>query len=434
MIKVAIQKLGINQLNAMQNTAIAASREQDDIILLSPTGSGKTLAFLLPLLEKMDHDRLGIQAIIIVPSRELAMQIEQVFRKLQSGFKVNCCYGGHSFKTEQQNLSESPALLIGTPGRLSDHIRRESFDPTPIRYLILDEFDKSLELGFQKDISFIVKKLLLVEKQTLTSASDSLKIPDFLKLKNPNRLNFLSKTENPGLSLKIIKTKEAEKLDGLFALLCHINTNSSLVFCNHRDAVERISKVLQQKGIHHGLFHGKLEQEDRERNLVKFRNGSFRTLICTDLAARGLDIPEIDTIIHYQLPHKSDSFLHRNGRTARMHATGNSYLVFSEADKWPDYLDPETETLELPEKFTIPQNSDWTTLYIGGGKKDKINKVDIVGLMFKKGQLDKGDLGLIEVKDKFSYAAVKTSQAQVMIKKLHGERIKKKKVKIEIAR
>ena len=206
-----------------------------------------------------------------------------------------------------------------------------------------------------------------------------------------------------------------------------------LIFCNHRDAVERISDLLWNRGLVHDIFHGGMEQEDRERALLKFRNGSHRILITTDLASRGLDIPEIEYVIHYQLPHNEEAFIHRNGRTARMHAKGTSYLIL-EADEKLAYLKQQPEIEELPAKNVIPQPIPWETLYIAAGKKDKINKVDIVGLLLKKGKLEKEDLGLIEVLDHTSYAAVKSDRIVHVLNLIKSEKIKNKKVKIEVSR
>lgn len=420
----------------MQEAALDTPKDRD-LILLSPTGSGKTLAFLLPLLATIKTDIPTVQVLIIVPSRELALQIEQVFKAMGSGFKANCCYGGHPVAVEINNLSQPPALLIGTPGRLAHHLRRKTFDTGTIHTLILDEFDKSLEFGFHEDIAYIMKQLPALERRVLTSATQLDDIPSFTGVTQPLLLNYLTRVESiPKLEQKIVFTEAADKLDTLFALICKISTEPTLVFCNHRDAVERISDLLWDRGLTHDIFHGGMEQDDRERALLKFRNGSHRILVTTDLASRGLDIPEIRHIIHYQLPHTADAFLHRNGRTARMHATGTSYLLVAPDEK-PAYLSSIVESPEvvtLAENPVIPPPTPWQTLYIGAGKKEKINKVDIVGLLLKKGGLAKEDLGLIEVLDHSAYAAVKREQIGPLIKHIANEKIKGKKIKIEISR
>ena len=337
MIKKALGNLKISTLNEMQHAALNADK-RSDIILLAPTGSGKTLAFLLPLLDVLDAGVPFVQALILVPSRELALQIEQVFKSMGNGIKVNCCYGGHSTKIESNNFTQPPALLIGTPGRIAHHLRRENFSTDKITTLILDEFDKSLEFGFQEDMAYIIRQLPALKKRVLTSATKMQEIPAFTGVKHPVEINFLhNKSNAPDLELKAVVAEAADKLEALFSLICKIGDKATLIFCNHRDAVERISELLWHQGLVHDIFHGGMEQEDRERALLKFRNGSHRILITTDLASRGLDIPEIEHVIHYQLPHNEEAFLHRNGRTARMHAKGTSYLILA-PDELPSYL------------------------------------------------------------------------------------------------
>ena len=436
MIQKILGHLKIASLNGMQVAAIAAAEKENDIILLSPTGSGKTLGFLLPVLKNLDSQKTGVQALILVPSRELALQIEQVFKSMNTGFKVNCCYGGHSTKTEKNIFLHPPAVLVGTPGRIAFHIRRNSFDTNTVTTLVLDEFDKSLEFGFQEDMSFIIHHLKKLSKRILTSATRMKEIPSFTGVTNPVELNYLSATPTKiqGLKLKTVKAEGKDKLDILFALICKLGNKASLIFCNHRDAVDRISSLLWDKGLAHGIFHGGMEQEDRERALIKFRNGSHKMLITTDLASRGLDIPEIEFVVHYQLPHTEDIFIHRNGRTARMKAKGTSYLLLSDGEYVPAFLKDTPETELLPEKNILPEKSEWITLYIASGKKDKINKVDIVGLILQKGNLQKEELGLIEVLDYSSYAAVAGKKAEAVVQLLKNEKIKGKKVKIEISK
>ena len=429
-IAKAIKNLGFEKVNEMQEASLEANREHADVVLISPTGSGKTVGFLLPLLEKLNPEQKGVQALIICPSRELALQIEQVFKKMGTGYKINSCYGGHSMKTERNNLSEAPAVLVGTPGRLADHVTRESVELQFVHTLVLDEFDKALELGFKKDMAFIIEQLVSLDKRMLTSATQALKIPPFTGVVEHKKLNFTKDVIPVKLTLKKVVASGKDKLQSLFELVCKFGNESTLIFCNHRDAVDRISDLLWDQGLFHESFHGGLEQDDRERALLKFRNGSHHILICTDLASRGLDIPEIKHVIHYQLPVQEEAFIHRNGRTARMNAEGTAYLVFGENEKYPEYIKDKIAVERLPEATVLPKEPKFTTLYIGGGKKDKINKIDIVGLLMKKGGLEKDEVGLIEVHDFSSYVAVSKEKVEDVIKKLKGEKVKKKKLKI----
>lgn len=430
-----LSNLNIAELNPMQEASIEASAKNGNIVLLSATGSGKTLAFLLPVLKALDPEIDQPQALIIVPSRELAIQIDDVFRKMQTGFKVTLCYGGHKRETEENNLKEAPALIIGTAGRLADHIRRNNFSLDKITTLVLDEFDKSLELGFTEEMSFITGSLRNINKRILTSATHAVPIPDFIGLVNPVFLNFLPETENTGsmLDIKTVFSADKDKVPTLFKLICYLGNRSTVVFCNHRESVERTSNMLSDLGLLNVFYHGGMEQQERDSALCKFRNGTSNVLVTTDLASRGLDIPNIRYIIHFHLPATEDVFTHRNGRTARMDASGTAILILSAEEKLPEYIG-EVENIELQGDYPLPEKPKWSTLFIAAGKKDKVNKIDIVGFLSKKGQLKKEDIGIIEVKDFFSFVAVRKIKVGHVLELIKNEKIKNKKVKIEIAR
>jgi len=427
--------LGISHLNEMQEEAHTAILDHNEVFLLSPTGSGKTLAFLLPLVSILEKDTPGVQCMIVVPTRELALQIEQVWRKMSTGLKVTCCYGGHDMPTEIRSLSEAPALLIGTPGRLLDHIYRKTFVAKTIRTLILDEFDKSLEMGFQTEMADIMGNLPRLNRKILVSATLGSKIPDFTNITSPITLDFIGKRRQvKGLSIQLVEAGKLDKTETLVALLRHLGGDATMVFCNLRDTVESLNRRLRDEGMDSAGFHGKMEQEERERTLIRFRNGSVLYLVATDLAARGLDIPDMKHVIHFELPMKGDEFVHRNGRTARMEAEGTAYILHAPDEVLPGYVREGTPVLTLPGKKPAVAVSDWTTIYISGGKKNKLSKMDIVGFLMQKGKLDKQDLGLIEVKDNISFAAIKKQVVAGMLKAIANEKMKGKKYKIEIAR
>jgi len=430
-----LQNLGISNLNDMQVAANDAIINENNILLLSPTGSGKTLAFLLPIFELMQPEILSVQCLILVPSRELGLQIEQVWKKMSTGFKVNNCYGGHSIEIEIKNLSNAPALLIGTPGRIADHIDRQSFRTDKIQTLVLDEFDKSLQLGFHEQMSFIIGKLSKINKRVLVSATANIDIPRYTQVTNPLILDYIEEDIKPqNLQYKNVISKDKDKINTLFSLLCSIKSEAAIVFCNHRDAAERISETLSAKGLFATHYHGGMEQEERERALIMFRNGSVNYLITTDLAARGLDIPDMKHVIHYHLPAKKEEFTHRNGRTARMESAGTAYILTHESEKKMDYLDFQMPNVTLSEANALPKPPNFQTIYMSGGKKTKLNKIDIVGFMLQKGKLEKSDLGLIEVKDFISFVAVKYSKVTALLQSIKDEKIKGKKLKIEVAR
>jgi superfamily II DNA/RNA helicase len=429
-----LSNLNIKSLNEMQLASVEAININNETVLLSDTGSGKTLAFLLPIAQHLDQNSKATQAIIVVPSRELALQIEHVFKKMGTGFKVSCCYGGHLRETEENNLKQAPALIVGTPGRLGDHIRRGNIITKNIQTIVLDEFDKLLEEGFEEEMSFIIDKLPALKKRILTSATALSEMPDFVGIKSPFEINFLTGEKSEALAVQMVSSEEKDKTETLFKLICSLGNRSTIVFCNQREIVEQVSAFLKEKGIVNVFYHGAMEQQLRDAALCKFRNGSSNVLVTTDLAARGLDIPNIRYIVHYQLPTSEDAYTHRNGRTARMEASGTAILILAPGERLPVYIIPEPVSIELPQIAEIPQKPVWTTLFIGLGKKEKVNKVDIVGFLTNKGRLKKEDIGLIEVKDFFSFVAVRKSKAGPVLELIKEEKIKNKKVKISVAK
>lgn len=433
MLDQILNNLGFSALNPLQEQTLKASQKEDNLLILSPTGSGKTVAFLLPLVENLDSDADDIQSLIIVPSRELGLQIADVFKSMKTNHKVTVVYGGHEMRIERNNLLNPPAVLIGTPGRLLDHIQKGHVDLSGVKTLVLDEFDKSLEFGFESEMIRIIDRVPQVKKRILTSATQSVKVPPFVGMRDYAKLDFSGEQVPQQLSLKTVRSLANDKFEVVVKLLGKLANDAVLVFCNHKAAVARISELLKERGVQHVTFHGDLDQDQRERALVKFRNGSVKIMVTTDLASRGLDIPEVRYVVHYQLPQKADAFIHRNGRTARMEATGTAYLVLAESEALPKYLEvlPEEEPLE---DNHIPNEPEWVTLYISGGKKDKINKVDIVGWLIQKGGLDKSEVGMIEIKDFGSYVAVKKDKVKGLIEAIADEKLKKKKVKVQVAK
>lgn len=436
LIQQALRNLQIEALNPMQEAALDAASANQDLILLSPTGSGKTLAFLLPLLLTLRPEDHAVQVLILVPSRELALQIESVFKSMNTPWKTCCCYGGHPMSEERKSIAGNhPALLIGTPGRLTDHLSKGTFNPETIHTLIIDEFDKSLEYGFHDEMAEIIAQLPGLKKRVLLSATDAEEIPQFTGMNETVKLNFLVNTpqEESRLRLMQVISPAKDKIESLYILLCTLGSSSTIIFCNHRDAVDRVSALLAEKGLANERFHGGMEQPDRERALYKFRNGSCHILVSTDLAARGLDIPEIAHIIHYHLPVNEEAFTHRNGRTARWDATGTSYLLLHSEESLPPYLPADIERFNLPEQATRPPKPLWITLYIGKGKKDKLSRMDIAGFLYKKGNLTREDVGPIDVKEHYAFVAIRRSKVKQLLNLIQGEKIKGMKTVIEAA-
>lgn len=424
-----LNKLGITELNPMQVAAADAIRSNAEILLLSPTGSGKTLAYLLPIIAQLDPELNSVQVLILVPSRELAIQIEQVAKDMGTGFKINAVYGGQAVVKDKKALQQDPTILVGTPGRVLDHIRRATVNTSSIKLLVLDEYDKSLEVGFEEQMTEIIESLHHLDKKILTSATQKDVLPRFLKINNPIVLNFLTE-KTPQLQVEIVIAEEKNKLQALRQLLLHIGPKNGIIFCNYKDSIRYVSEYLSEQRVSHACFYGGLEQRERERALIKFRNGTVRLLLATDLAARGLDVPDMDFIIHYQIPLHEEEFIHRNGRTARMHANGTAYVLqWKEEELRPFIKGQELNTLtESQDKA----GKRWSTLFISGGRKDKISKGDIAGLFFKQGNLEKGELGIIELKQDCAFVAVPFAKAKQLCHALSNTRLKKKKVRISI--
>ncbi len=425
--KSILSKLGIEQLNEMQEEAQLAIHSNTDVVLLSPTGTGKTLAFLLPIIAELEKDNDEIQCLIIAPSRELAIQIEQVAREMGTGFKINVVYGGRHFTKDKAELKHRPAILVGTPGRVADHLRRDTFSAEKITTLVLDEFDKSLEIGFEGEMTELIELLPNLNKKVLTSATQGIDIPRFVGIRKPVYIDYL-KQKIKKLEIKRILSPSKDKLETLVSALCHIGNQPGIIFCNYKDSIQRVSDFLTHNKISHGCFYGGMEQKDRERALIKFRNGTHQIIIATDLASRGIDVPEIKFIIHYHLPLRPQEFTHRNGRTARMNKDGVAFVLQWEQEPLPDFIDyAPVEEIEVAE---LPSPSIWTTLFISGGRKDKISKGDIAGLFFKQGNLEKGELGTIELKQDCAFVAVPKTKKDMLVKQLNNSKIKKRKVRI----
>ena len=433
-ITKVLSSIGFNELNSLQEETLSQSKINDNLLILSQTGSGKTFAFLLPLFLRLDNNSSAIQALILAPSRELAIQIEGVFRAMKTNHKVLTCYGGHSIQVEKKSLNEAPSVLIGTPGRICDHLTRNTIDLSKVTQFVVDEYDKSLEFGFEEELKFIYQQFNSLKYTTLVSATEHKDFPSYFVFRNPAVINHLSNSKDPAITYWHFPVRALNKFDRLFDLLCSFNGELTIVFCNFREATESVCEFLQQKGYESIIYHGGLEQDEREKALIKFRNGTFHTLICTDLGSRGLDIPEIQHVVHFQFPQNEEAFIHRNGRTARMTANGSSYLLVNKEEKTPDYINAKNAEYKIPAEKMTPIESPWITLYFSGGKKDKINKIDIVGFLSQKGGLAKEDIGLITVQDFSSYAAVKRKNISSLLEKIRSEKVKGKKLKMDIAK
>ena len=430
-INKVLEKLGIDSLNAMQQESQERIlRGRNDVVVLSPTGTGKTLAYLLPLVQMLDTQSDEVQALVVVPGRELAMQSDQVLKGMGAGVRSQACYGGRTAMDEHRVLKQNrPHIVFGTPGRLNDHLDKGNIDFQHIRYLVIDEFDKCLEMGFMNEMSRLVGKLANLQRRFLLSATDAEQIPQFVEMKRTDRLDYLIEEEplNDRVEVYRVDSPEKDKLETLAQLLISLGGSQSIVFLNYRDSVVRTDEFLRKRGFVTSAFHGGLEQRQREDALYKFSNGSATVLVSTDLASRGLDIPHIENIIHYHLPATEDALVHRVGRTARWDQMGKTFFLVGPEEHVPEFVEGNIETYSLSSQpgdgagVCLPRMA---TLYIGKGKKDKISKGDIVGYLCKKGGLEPSEIGRIDVNDRYAYAAVKREKAQQVMRLTRGEKIK----------
>jgi superfamily II DNA/RNA helicase len=438
-IQKILTKLRITELNEMQQHAAEAITGTDgDVVLLSPTGSGKTLAYLLPMVQLINASQDDVQALVVTPGRELALQSHQVLQSMGCGIHSTACYGGRAAMDEHRVIKDvHPQIVFGTPGRLNDHLDKENISRYSIRYLIIDEFDKCLEMGFQTEMQRLIKNLPGLQRRILLSATNAEQIPQFVNMsKKGTLIDFLPEEEQAPerITLYEVHSPQKDKLDTLRQLLLSFGDESSIVFLNYRESVERVNSYLLEQGFTTSCFHGGLEQRQREDQLYRFSNGSATVLVATDLASRGLDIPDIQNIIHYHLPESEQGYIHRIGRTARWDATGRSFFILSASEHIPDYVEGNVVEYAAISQQTKPPLPRMATLYIGKGKKDKLSKGDIVGFLCKKGELTADEIGRIDVKDRYTYAAVKREKLQQVLRLTRGEKIKGVKTIIEEVR
>lgn len=429
-----LEKIGVKEINDMQRRSMGAASESKEIIIVAPTGSGKTVAFTLPMLKWMNPPTGRLQAVIIAPSRELVIQIAGVVRELAAGFKVSALYGGHNVEDEVNTLSVTPDIIVATPGRLLDHLKRGNIDPSPTRILVLDEFDKSLELGFEDDMRKIFNRLKNASRFILTSATRGGTLPEFLKLESPLELDFSGGDSEVRGRMKIYRVEtEKDKLESLLALLRSISKGDipekTIVFVNYRESAIRIFEFLKKHHVACALYHGELDQFQREDAISMFNNGSAPILIATDLAARGLDIRGVSNIIHYHQSLTPETYTHRNGRTARVDASGDIYVLTGPDEELKPYV--VTDSIYRPNpNATSRLTSDKATIRISAGRKEKLSKGDIVGFLCKEGGLDASEIGAISLTDHHALVAVPAGKAAGLIKGLAPKKIKGTKRKL----
>lgn len=434
-LRLINERMAINELNQMQRRVLETSSSgKGDIVLYSPTGTGKTLAFVIPLLKAIKDMPEKLQAIIIVPSRELALQIFEVLRTLAVGHKVTCCYGGHKVEDEKQSLIVVPEIIVSTPGRLLDHCQRGNIDITNVRHLVIDEFDKCLELGYEDEMKKLLKRMPNLSRRMLTSATMMPEFPPYIKLNAPVEIDCTGGIKSSKLKVWQVKSENPDKLETLRCLLLSLPEGKSIVFANYRDAVDRIHSFLVSQHIAAGIYHGALDQLSREMAVNMFNNGTYPVLVTTDLGSRGLDISEVKNIVHYHMPPTHESYTHRNGRTARQQASGDAFVIMGPNESLPDFMEPDDEW-HVPAKLNRNCiEASMATLYIMAGKKEKISKGDIVGYIANNSDIEAREIGQISVRDHYAIVAVPRAGVNETLTRLQQAKIKGKRVRISLVK
>ena len=409
-----------------------------NVEVLSPTGSGKTLAYLLPLAQLLDATSDALQAVVIVPGRELAIQTAEVLASLKAGLRGYACHGGRPTMDEHRELRKvKPQIIIATPGRLNDHIDKGNIETSDVRFVVIDEFDKCLQMGFADEMNKAVSSLPRSARRIFLSATDVSTdelVNTALSPAGFEVVDFRQDAQQEDrVKVNIVHSPDKDKLAVLAALLRCFKGESTIVFLNYRDSVERTAAVLSDEGFTVSAYHGGLDQRQREEAIYRFANGSANVLVSTNLGSRGLDIPDVKNIVHYHLPETEEDYTHRIGRTARWDKDGNTYFILSEGETLPDYVQAETLDFTLPDELPAPVAPRMVTLYIGKGKKDKMSKGDVVGFLCKSGKLKGQEIGRIDVYDYYAYAAIERGKLESVLRNVQGEKLKGQKTKVEPA-
>lgn len=409
-----------------------------NVEVLSPTGSGKTLAYLLPLAQLLDTTSDALQAVVIVPGRELAIQTAEVLASLKAGLRGYACHGGRPTMDEHRELRKvKPQIIIATPGRLNDHIDKGNIETGDVRFVVIDEFDKCLQMGFADEMNKAVNSLPRSARRIFLSATDVSTdelVNTALSPAGFEVVDFRQDAQQEDrVKVNIVHSPDKDKLAVLAALLRCFKGESTIVFLNYRDSVERTAAFLSDEGFTVSAYHGGLDQRQREEAIYRFANGSANVLVSTNLGSRGLDIPDVKNIVHYHLPETEEDYTHRIGRTARWDKDGNTYFILSQGETLPDYVQADTLDFTMPDDLPAPVAPRMVTLYIGKGKKDKISKGDVVGFLCKSGKLKGQEIGRIDVYDYYAYAAIERGKLKSVLRNVQGEKLKGQKTKVEPA-
>lgn len=448
-IQSVLAEVGFKEMSPIQEKALPLLLEGKDLVGKSKTGSGKTAAFALPILQNINLEDRVPQALIICPTRELGQQVTREFRRLGrkfEGLQVLLLAGGQPAREQAFALHKGVHITVGTPGRILDLIYKGKFYLDEIKTVVLDEADKMLELGFEADIKAILEETPR-EKQTV-----------FFSATFPEQIEYLSrKYQNKPVTVEIADSGEEiskieqlyyeyvpeEKNQVLMRVLQQHPSASTIIFCNQKVVADELVNELKEKGASCSALHGNLEQIDRDKVMAQFRNGSYRILVATDVAARGLDIDHLELVINYDFPLQPDTYVHRIGRTGRAGKSGVAVTLIQPQEErlLLDYVDRIKATAHRPalgfkNQFGLPKElltASYQTLSIAAGRKNKLRPGDILGaLTGPEGQIPGSAVGKIEIHDTVSFVAISTSMAELALSRLRDGRIKAQKFYVKL--
>ena len=448
----ALADLSFTQPTPVQALVLPAVLDAQDVAGQAPTGSGKTAAYGLAVLQQVDPTSATMQALVLVPARELVLQVRDALRALGKhlpNLRVAGYYGGHAMRDEVKSMEQqAPHVVVATPGRMLDHLERRTIIPNKLKVLVLDEADKLLELGFQEEMATIISRLPQRRQTLLFSATMPDKVLALVReyLTRPRVLTVGGEQPNTLPASLVLRGHVLPAADQKPAALYHLvsqpDAGSSLVFANTRDRVEELTRFLKGRGVAAEALHGKMLQPERDKSMMKLRNGSATVLVATDVAARGLDVEELGTVVQFDPPHDADTFQHRAGRTARAGAVGTAHLLVTPYEQqklqaWPIAATVRWAGLRppaLPAALPKPPRPSTVTLHVSAGRREKISRGDLAGAFVSVGGLERDAVGRIEVFDHYSFVAVPEAQAAEVVRAMNGGKVKGKKVKVEVVR
>ncbi len=458
-VKAALADKGITSATDIQKKAIPHIAAGEDVIAKAPTGSGKTLAYALPIIDKTDPDG-GVQALILCPTRELAMQIGGVFRDMLSrteGVRTAVLYGGENFERQLYALRKKPHIVVGTVGRILDHMERKTLRIKSLRTLVLDEGDVMLKMGFLDDVRKIISKINTDRQNLLFSAT----LPDEIDalcaamMRSPVRVETTAAESRPDVRQYYAIVPDSLRVECLRSIVAERGYRRYIVFCNTRFRAERVHRALSSKGVKAALLHGEMDQKDRTAAMKAFRVGEADCLVGTDVAARGIDVPDVQAVFNLDPPPEADAYVHRIGRTARASRSGEAYTLVQpeqliyigeyarRTGSAPEHIEPRYDASAC---YTLPKDSSdkhsyrtraaaseaGERFFLNVGKRDMLDKATLFKLVGAKTGIPAHKITDVKVRDTYSFVQV-TADVKDKVFGLKGVELGKRKISVQVA-